>query len=227
MNRVFFVRHGEGVDNTNRKFSYKRIDCPLTERGRLQASMTADYMAGKQIDEVFSSPMKRAHETALIIAERLGMEVTVFEGFREVNVGDLEGKDFSAETWSQYHHVVGEWFAGNRSAMFPGGEDYHALWDRTYSAFVQMVNGKTNKNIVLAGHSGIFIATLKDLCPELDINWLQNAEIYNCSVTEMEIDLVGGKLSGRLIDWANYGHMSGEALTRLPGIPPLESVKKK
>jgi broad specificity phosphatase PhoE len=90
-----------------------------------------------------------------------------------------------------------------------------------------MVNGRTNKNIVLAGHSGIFTATLKDLCPGLDINWLQNAEIFNCSITEMEIDLVDGKLSGRVIDWANYSHMSGDALTRLPGIPPLESVKKK
>jgi len=226
MNRVFFVRHGEGVDNVARQFSYKRIDRPLTERGRLQASMTAEYMVGKQIDEVFSSPMKRAHETALIIAERLGMEVTVLEGFREVNVGELEGKDFSAETWGMYHHVVGEWLSGNRSAGLSGGEDYDTLWSRMHSAFVQMVNGKANKNIVLAGHSGIFIDTLKDLCPGLDINWLQNVEIYNCSVTEMEIELVEGKLKGRLVDWANYSHMSGDALTRVPGIPPLESVRK-
>lgn len=226
MNRVFFVRHGEGVDNIARQFSYKRIDRPLTERGRLQANMTAEYLAGRQIDEVFSSPMKRAHETALIIAERLGMEVTVLEGFREVNVGELEGKDFNTETWGLYHHVVGEWLSGNRSAGFSSGEDYNTLWERTHASFVQMVNGKTNKNILLAGHSGIFIATLKDLCPGLDIHWLQNVEIYNCSVTEMEIELVEGKLKGSLVDWANYGHMSGEALTRLPGIPPLESVKK-
>lgn len=227
MNRVFFVRHGEGVDNVARQFSYKRVDRPLTERGRLQASQTGEFLAGRNIDEIFSSPMKRAYETAQIIAGRLGKEITVLEGFREVNVGELEGKDFSAEAWREYHHVVGEWFAGNPLAAFGGGEDYVMLWERTRQAFGQMLDGKTGRNILLAGHSGIFIATLKDLCPGLDIAWLQNVEYYNCAITALEVELVDGELKGRLIDWANYSHLSEEALSRTPGIPPLESVRNK
>lgn len=227
MNRVYFVRHGEGVDNVAKRFSYKRVDSPLTERGRLQASQTAEFLAGRDIDEVFSSPMKRAHETAQIIAGRLGKNVTVLEGFREVNVGELEGRDFSPEAWSVYHQVVGEWFAGNPLAVFSGGEDYVTLWARMSGAFEQMVKGKIDRNIVLAGHAGIFIATLKDLCPGLDITWLQNVEYYNCAITELEIDLVSGELKGRLIDWANYTHLNEEALSRIPGIPPLEVVNKK
>jgi len=227
MNRLYFVRHGEGVDNVARQFSYRKVDRPLTERGRLQASQTAEYLAGRQVDAVFCSPMKRTHETAQIIAQRLGRDLTVLEGFREVNVGELEGKDFSAEAWGIYHQVVGEWFAGNQQAVFPDGEDYVTLWGRMHDAFEQMIKDRVDQNLVLAGHAGIFIATLKDICPGLDAAWLQNVEYYNCAITELEIDMAGGELRGKLIDWANYGHLSEEALSRMPGIPPLELVKKK
>lgn len=227
MNRVYFVRHGEGVDNVARQFSYKKLDRPLTERGRLQAGQTGEYLAGMDIDEVFCSPMKRAHETGQIIAQRLGRKLTVLEGFREVNVGELEGKDFSAEAWGVYHRVVSEWFDGNPLAIFPGGEDYVALWRRMHTAFKQMLAGRTGQNLVLAGHAGIFIATLKDLCPGVDLGWLKNVEYYNCAITELEVDLADGQLRGRLIAWATYGHLSEDALTRVPGIPPLESVNKQ
>jgi len=226
MNRVYFVRHGEGVDNVSRQFSYKKVDRPLTERGRLQAHQTGGHLAGKHIDEIYCSPMKRSHETALIIAERLGKELTVLEGFREVNVGELDGMNFSAEAWGVYHRIVGEWFDGNPLIRFPGGENYVTLRHRMRGGFEQMVKGKTDRNLLLVGHAGIFIATLRDLCPGLDITWLQNVEYYNCAITELEVDMAGGKLTGRLVDWADYNHLSEDALSRVPGIPPLESVKK-
>lgn len=225
MSRVYFIRHGEGLDNVARQFSFKKLDRPLTERGRLQADQTGDYLVGKHIDGIFCSPMKRARETAGIIAARLKLEPTVLEEFREVDVGELEGKDFNAETWGAYHHVVSEWFAGNAQAALPGGEDYTAMWGRMWRGLEQMLAGKTNRTLVLVGHAGIFTATLKDICPGLDLNWLKNAVYYNCAVTELEIELAAGGVQGRLIDWANHGHLSEKALTRVPGIPPLESMK--
>lgn len=72
MNRIYFVRHGEGVDNVERKFSFRKTDRPLTERRRLQARETGAYLAGKAVDAVYCSTMLRAHETAQIIAARLG-----------------------------------------------------------------------------------------------------------------------------------------------------------
>jgi broad specificity phosphatase PhoE len=226
MNRVYFVRHGEGQDNVRRQFSYKRVDRPLTERGRLQARQTAEYLAGKQIDEIFCSPMKRANETAQIIAERLGLPLTVLEEFREVNVGDLDGKDFNNENWAIYHDVSGQWYAGNSGAAYPGGEDYVSVWERTQRGLRKVLDGHSNRHFVIAGHGGIFAATLKDLCLGLDTNWLQNVEYYNCAVTELEVEIVYGELRGRILDWANYHHMSGDALTMKSAIPPLTSIKR-
>ena len=226
MNRIYFVRHGEGQDNTARQFSYKRVDRPLTERGWLQARQTADYLAGKRIDEIFCSPMKRAHETAQIIAQRLGRELTILEELREVNVGDLDGLGFSDETWSIYHDITHDWYAGNANVSYPGGEDYVTLWARMRRGLKKVVEDRSNCNFVIVGHGGIFTATLKEFCPGLEISWLQNVEYYNCAITELEVEIVNGELEGRIVDWANYHHMHGEALTKASAIPPLTSIRR-
>ena len=228
MNRIYFVRHGEGQDNTARQFSYRKVDRPLTERGRLQASQTAEYLSGLDIDRIFCSPMMRAHETAEIIALRLGMAhtLTILEEFREVNVGHLDGKDFSDEGWGVYHDITHGWFTGNSALSYPGGEDYATLWQRTRTGLHTILDGHSDCSFVLVGHGGIFTATLKEFCPGLEIEWLQNVEYYNCAITELEVEIVNGELVGRIADWANYQHMRGDALTRASAIPPLTSIKR-
>jgi broad specificity phosphatase PhoE len=228
MNRLYFIRHGEGQDNAAMRFSYKRIDHSLTARGILQAQQTAEYIKARNFEnlEIYTSPMKLAYETARIITTSVHKELTVLEEFREVNVGSLEGASFNAENWSIYQQVVSRWFAGDRSASMPGGEDYLTLWGRMRAGLYQMMNGKSGSNLVLVGHAGIFTATLKDLCPGIDVNWLLNAECYNCSITELEVEMVNGVLQGKLIDWANYQHLGAEALIRIPGIPPIESLQE-
>jgi len=226
MNRVYFVRHGEGQDNVARQFYDKRVDRSLTERGRLQAMQTAEYLAGVHIDQVFCSPMKRAHETAQIIAKRLDKELTILEEFREVNVGDLEGQDFNDETWGIYHDITNEWYAGNSLVSYPGGENYVTLWARTQRGLEKILTGHSNCHFVIVGHGGIFTSTLKDLCPGLEISWLQNVTYYNCAITELEMEIAHGESRARIVDWANYHHMSRAALTKASAIPPLASIKR-
>jgi probable phosphoglycerate mutase len=225
MNRLYFVRHAEGQDNVARQYSCKRVDHPLSERGVLQAEQTGEYLTNKSIDEVYSSPMKRAAQTAQIIAARLGKEVTVLENFRELDVGELEGQFFNAENWAFYLHITNEWLAGNREIAFPGGENHVVLWERWRSGLLQILAGKTDRNILLVAHAGIFTATLKDLCPDVDMNWLMNAGCYNCSITELEIEVPDGQPRGKLIAWSSHEHLSGEVLSLLPGIPPVKSVQ--
>ena len=226
MNRLYFVRHGEGQDNVARQFSYKGVDRPLSERGRLQASQTAEYLVGVHVDGIFCSPMKRAHETAQIIAERLGMQAAVLEEFREVNVGELDGQPFNDENWGIYHDITNAWYAGQVHVSYPGGENYATLWQRMQKGLKQIIGVHTNCSFVLVGHGGIFGSTLKDYCPGLELGWLQNVEYYNCAITELELGMVDGELRGRIVDWASYRHLSGEALTRTSAIPPLSSIRR-
>lgn len=58
-------------------------DPALSEAGLVQAHALADWLAGEQIDAVWSSPMRRARETAAPVAERLGLQVRVDQGLAE------------------------------------------------------------------------------------------------------------------------------------------------
>lgn len=227
MNRIYFVRHGEGQDNLARKFSSTWMDHPLTERGRQQAEQTGKYLRGLHVDKIFCSPMKRAHETARIIAGQLHMDLIVLDEFRELNVGDLEGRDFTDENWAIYHDVTNQWYAGNPHASFPGGEDDVMIWERTRRGYLKVLQEHENSQFVIVGHGGIFAATLKEFVPGLDIHWLQNAVYYNCAVTELEVDVINGELRGQIVRWSDNRHLSGDALTTLPAIPPLSSIQEK
>jgi broad specificity phosphatase PhoE len=226
MNRIYFVRHGEGQDNIARKFTSTWMDHSLTERGRQQALQTGKYMAGLHIDGIFCSPMKRAHETAQIIAGQMSMDSNVMEEFRELNVGDLEGKDFIDENWAIYHNVTNQWYAGNPHASFPNGEDYVKVWERTRRGYLTILQNHENSHFVIVGHGGIFVATLKEFVSGLDIRWLQNAIFYNCAITELEMEIGNGGLQGRIVRWSDNHHLSGDALTTTPAIAPLSSIKE-
>jgi broad specificity phosphatase PhoE len=169
--------------------------------------------------------MKRAHETAQIIARRLNLDVTVREDLREINVGDLEGRDFSDENWSIYHAVTNQWYAGNPHASFPGGDDYVTAWERMRRTYLQVLQNHENDKLVIVGHGGIFIATLKELIPGLEIGWLQNAIYYNCAITELEVEILDDELQGRLVRWSDNHYLSGDALTTTAAIPPLSSIQ--
>jgi probable phosphoglycerate mutase len=226
MNRVYFVRHGEGQDNVARQFSHRRVDRPLTERGRLQATQTAEYLANIPMDGIFCSPMKRTQETAQIIARPSGKEPTILEDFREVNIGDLDGQDFNDRTWGIYHDITYAWYTGKAFVAYPSGEDYVALWKRMERGLKTVIGDHSDCNFVIVGHGGIFTATLKEYCPGLEIGWLQNIQYYNCAITKLELEIVEGKLEGRIVRWASYDHLSEEALTRASAIPPLASIKR-
>lgn len=219
MNRLYLVRHGENKANITKEFSHKQVDYPLTDKGRLQAQQTADYFLDRGIDEVYSSPLKRALETAEIIAQRLGHDVIVEENFREINVGDLEGRPPTPENWALHDQVLEAWYQGNLEARFPGGEDFLTLRHRLRAGFQRVVDGKTDYNIVVAGHGGLFRATVYDLCTNIDPDKLRDRLLHNCSITEILAGRYDSRLESELVRWGFHEHLHGEAADLVPGTP--------
>jgi probable phosphoglycerate mutase len=75
---LLLIRHGlpvrvDGVAGAG------PADPPLAPRGLEQAHALADWLVEERVDAVWSSPMRRAYETALPLADRLGLEVVVDE----------------------------------------------------------------------------------------------------------------------------------------------------
>jgi broad specificity phosphatase PhoE len=219
MNTVYLVRHGENPANLSHEFSYKVVDYSLTPRGILQAEQTAAFFQDKAIDEIFASPLKRAHETALIIGRELGLPVTTMEQLREVNVGDLELQPPTDEAWQHHNRIVRGWFMGEHEVSFPNGENYLRLRERWFDALNQILSGKENKNIVIVAHGGIFAIPLCDTCSNVDLGTLFSKRHNNCSVSVLDLEMRNGRPSGSLREWALCEHMSGEAANFVAGHP--------
>lgn len=219
MNTIYLVRHGENPANITKEFSSRHVDYWLTDKGRLQAQQTADYFAGLKIDEVYASPLKRARETGQIIAARLGLTITVMDNFREVDVGDLELLPTSMELWDWHNRTFFGWIQGQHDEGFPNGDTYHTLWGRMREGIRQVTAGKNGRHMVIVGHGGIFTATMKDLCPGVNLRELLKAPSGNCSIAEVEVETAGDRLHGRLKSWGSTAHLSGYAAELVPGIP--------
>ena len=87
---LLLARHGETEWNREGRWQ-GHADVALNDRGREQARELAHWMRDEPIDVIYSSDLKRAHETALIIAEQKRLPVTTDAGLREIDVGRWSG----------------------------------------------------------------------------------------------------------------------------------------
>ena len=85
--RIIFVRHGEP--------DYAR-DC-LTEQGRIQAKLCAERLRFEGIEEIFSSPLGRAADTADVTAGILGLPVKKLDFMRELHWGSIDGEPLPSD----------------------------------------------------------------------------------------------------------------------------------
>ncbi|POR32506.1 Putative phosphatase [Tolypocladium paradoxum] len=98
--RVFFIRHGESVDNVAGRYAGSR-DSPLTAHGSLQARRLASGLAQSVVvTHVFSSQLQRAAKTAAAVcdaqngAHGAGLAVVAVPELREKDFGGAEGVGF-------------------------------------------------------------------------------------------------------------------------------------
>lgn len=111
MTTLLLVRHGETDWNAARRIQGS-TDIPLNDVGRAQARETASELASQFAGVspvVVSSDLSRAHETAQIIADALGVDAPrTYAGLRERSYGVAEGM-----TVAEYHAQYGEFHRDN------------------------------------------------------------------------------------------------------------------
>ena len=72
MKTIYFVRHAQCQANAERLIAGSRNDSPLTMLGKQQADETGESLTGLKVDLIVCSPLSRAKDTALRIAEKIG-----------------------------------------------------------------------------------------------------------------------------------------------------------
>lgn len=86
MKKVYLIRHAQPVLSGSSALGTGLSDIPLGEQGRAQAHEMAKELGS--VTEVFSSPMRRAVQTA----QAIGRPVTVLRDLRELQPGEWEGQ---------------------------------------------------------------------------------------------------------------------------------------
>lgn len=221
---IYLIRHAENPANLTHVFSCRHVDFSLTEKGILQAEQTADRLADAGITRIYTSPLKRAYQTASALSNRLGIELLVTEYFREVDVGELETGPSDAAAWKVFSQVFGDWSKGKPDSRFPGGEDYHECAGRFTDGLmlvaedIRMVSGVA----AIFGHGGNFITGLYKLFanePET-IQRINAKPIENCCISRLEVTREEGQEPVfRLISWAEVDHLHGAAAELINALP--------
>ena len=128
--RLLLARHGESEANTLRVISNRNFPHALTARGMVQAAALAQKLQDLKITKVYASPILRAMQTAEIISNHLGLDVSIEDALREPDCGELEGRS-DAAAWTLHAQVRQDWFVTHQWDAHPlGGESYNDVVDR-------------------------------------------------------------------------------------------------
>ena len=90
---IWLIRHGQTEWNEKSKFRGHK-DIPLSDLGKLEATLAAGWLKDRGIHIIYSSPLKRAMETASIIAHDCNSDIQSPDGLIDINFGEWEGKSF-------------------------------------------------------------------------------------------------------------------------------------
>ncbi|NXY98442.1 bifunctional RNase H/acid phosphatase [Streptomyces sp. BR123] len=147
------LRHGETALTPQKRFSGSGGSDPeLSPAGRRQAHAVAEALAARgTIQSVISSPLRRCRETAQTVADRLGLDVTVEQGLREVDFGAWEGLTF-AEVQERFPEDLQAWLDSPKAAPTRGGESFAAATRRISATRDRLLAAHAGRTVLLVTH---------------------------------------------------------------------------
>jgi broad specificity phosphatase PhoE len=139
---IVLVRHGETNDNLAPLRFQGFTDTPLNDTGRAQAHEVAARLAERNpaARSLWTSDLSRAHETAAIIGERLGLDPRPDARLREASRGRWEGYTF-AEIERDEPELYAAWQQAPAQWRFPGGESLLEQQQRVTASLTEIHAG--------------------------------------------------------------------------------------
>lgn len=161
--KIIIIRHCETDWNVEHRWQ-GHTDTDLNNHGREQAVEMAEKLASMGLGIIFSSPLKRARQTAEIISAKLNLPVLIDERIKECGFGKLEG--LTKEEMLDRHQfrvesVISMGGVNQNFDMF-GGETAEGVRKRHLEFIDSLKTKYSDKNILVIGHGrglNILLAT--------------------------------------------------------------------
>ncbi len=150
---IYLARHGAIGDPGDVKRYIGHSDLPLNEEGLRQAEALAEKLRGVSFSAIFCSDLRRSSDTAKMVANLQGLDISATSDFREISLGQWEGLAFEAvrrQFPAQYEE------RGRDIVHFrpPGGESFLDCARRAVPAFYEAIYS-TRGDILIVGHAGV------------------------------------------------------------------------
>jgi len=198
---IMLLRHGESEGNAQGRMQGRR-DYPLSALGREQAALAAAFIGGSRLslNAVYSSPLKRALETARILAQSgICPEPLIDEDLPEIGAGSLEGLNEAEIREAQpefMHRPLRE--TGDFAAY--GGESYADVQARLtrFMARLEARHRASEERVLVVGHGGFHYQLVKALLCE-PIPRVCILKFGNCTVSLLRMRERRGLYMGELV----------------------------
>ncbi len=176
------MRHGHTEPNRLEIVQSITVDEPLNERGRQEAGALGEYI-GRYLHRsprvIYTSPSKRARETAQRIAEQLfifdnrnsrNIRQNIFEetAFREVDHGSLDGMSY-ASVKARFPDAWERWHTSPLTMKFPEGDDVFEKQNIAVQAFFEVLERHPQEDIMIVSHGGTINLILGAILKTADI----------------------------------------------------------
>ena len=172
---IYFVRHGQAEWNKLGRLQ-GNMDIELNNEGKQQAHLTKQQLQGIKFDKVFSSPLKRAYQTATIICDQ---EIAIDQRLIERYNGELEGKLKSEiEVFPDFNDPNDTRF---------GIESLNSFKDRINSFLDDMLKNYKDKNVLVVTHAGVCLYVRCYFEGEPEGNLYEQYKLKNAEVLSYKI----------------------------------------
>jgi alpha-ribazole phosphatase len=151
--RLLLIRHLE-PDRSVHGRAYGSLDAPLSALALEQAAKLAQALDDVRLDAVYSSPLRRALETATPLAARRKLAPIVHEGLREIDFGEIEGSRYE-EIEESSPGLFRSWMSDPTGVTFPGGESFAELRLRVLGAAEEIRERHRGSAVALVAHAGV------------------------------------------------------------------------
>ncbi len=181
---LILIRHGNAI-----RINGDYVHAPLTVLGEQQAALTGQYLREQSpLTGFYTSPLRRAKETATIIGSKLGMTPEEKNDIREIE--GLEVPALALLEMLSIFDIVEDYLDSHA-----GKQIRWPIEGRVSKASLEMVAAHPNQRIAAVAHSGMISAVLAWIFPEERLKWWLTM-VGNCSLTRLQVDGASIKLLG-------------------------------
>ena len=183
MTRLVLLRHGE--TDWNREGRYQgQADPPLNEEGRHQAEALVGRLAGRGMETIYSSDLRRASETARILAARLGLPLMLDPRLREIHQGEWEGR-WVEDIMQTYPEAWALRWKEPLRARAPGGESILEVEARVSQAVEEIASVHPNGVVLIVSHA-LALASLRCRAHHVPLEGVYQWLLENGAVDEID-----------------------------------------